>query len=135
MSDGQNKNMGLKKTDNISPKTQHFLYTKFSFIEDHNQTKHPFQIRILHKKRYSKPPNKHPYKSIHNTTKVPYKQFHTQIHTKIPYISIPDFFFTLNFSSSLLLIFCFLFSLLSFSILLFSLPLRKSPTKMGYFGS
>ena len=136
MSDSQNKNMSLKKRDNISPKTQHFFYTKFSFIEVHNQTKHPFQIRILHKKRYSKPPNKYPYKSIHNTTKIQYKQFHTQIHTKIPYISILDFFFTLNFSSSLILIFFFLSSsLLSFSLLFFFLLLRKSPTKMRYFGS
>ena len=64
-------------------------------------------------------------------------KFHTQIHTKISYISIPDFFFfSLNLSSSLLLLFFFLSSsLLSFSLLLFSLPLRKSPTKMGYFRS
>ena len=101
MSDGQViskiKIWVLKKTDSISPKTQHFLYTNFSSIEDHNQTKQPFQTKILHKKRYSKPTNNYPYKSMHNPTKVPYKQFHTQIHTKIPYISIPLLFFSLSF--------------------------------------
>ena len=111
MSDGQvmakkKKKHGFKKTDNISPKTQHFLYTKFSSIEDHNQTKQPFQTRILHKKRYSKPPNKYPYK----------------IHTKVP-----NKFHTLISSSSLLFFFFFFFFLFFFffffffSSLLFSL--------------
>ena len=82
------------------------------------------------KKGYSKPSNKYPYKILTNSI-----QFFIKFH-KILYISIPDFFFSLNFSSSLLLLFFFLSSsLLSFSFLLFSLPLRKSSTKMGYFGS
>ena len=76
--------------------------------------------------------------SIKNRNKF-HTKFHTQIHTKISYISIPDYFFSLNFSFSLLLFFFFFFflssSLLSFSLLLFSLPLCKSLTKMGYFGS
>ena len=126
MSDDQvmtkKKKDGFKKTDSISPKTQHFLYTKFSSIEDHNQTKQPFQTRFLHKQRYSKPPIKYLYK-------IPYtNSYQNSLHI------IPDFFFSLNLSSSLLLLFFFLFSsLLSFSLLLFSLPLRKNPNQMIYF--
>ena len=94
------KNMGLKKTDSISPKTQHFLYSNFSSIEDHNQTKKPFQTRILHKKSYSKPPNKYPYKKIH-----------TKIHTKVPNkFHTFAFLFSFLLPSSLLFFFFFSFS-------------------------
>ena len=64
MAKKKKKHRFKKKTDDIFPKTQHFLYTKFSSIEDHNQTKQPFQTRILHKKMYSKAPNKYPYKIL-----------------------------------------------------------------------
>ena len=97
--------MGLKKTDSISPKTQHFVYTNFSSIEDHNQTKQPFQKIILHKKRYSKPP---------------YKILTSSIHKFIPkFLTYPylDFFF---FSSLLLLFFYSSLLFFSSSILLFS---------------
>ena len=101
-----------------------------------------FSIQIFPPLRTTTEPNNHSKqgfytkRDISNLQTSIHTKFHTQIHTKIPYISIPDFFFSLNFSSSLLLLFFFLSSfLLFFSLLLFSLPLRKSPTKMGYFRS
>ena len=103
--------MGLKKTDSISLKTQHFLYTNFSSIKDHNQTKQPFQTRILYKKRYYKPPNKYPYTYPY---KNPYKQFHTLISSS-----------SSSSSSSLLF-----FSSLLYSLNRFALTCK---TKMRYF--
>ena len=101
-----------------------------------------FSIQIFPPLRTTTKPHNHSKQGLYTKRGIPNLQtsihikFHTQIYAKIPYISIPDFFFSLNFSSSLLLLFFFLSSsLLSFSLLLFSLPLRKSPTKMGYFGS
>ena len=101
----------FKKTDNIFLKTQHFLHTKFSSIEDHNPTKQSFQTRILHKKRYSKPSNKYPYKIlkgfIQNFIQIFIPKFLTY-----PYL---DFFF---FSS-------LLFSSLLFSLNRFALTKEK----------
>ena len=100
--------MSLKKKGSISPKTQHFLYKIFSSIEDHNQTKQPFQTKILYKKRYSKPQNKYPYTYPYKNL---YKQFHTnpyKFHTLI-YVSflLPSFllFFFSSSSSSPSLLF------------------------------
>ena len=97
----------FKKKGSISPKTQHFLYKNFSSIEDHNQTKQPFQTKILYKKRYSKPQNKYPYTYPYKNL---YKQFHInpyKFHTLI-YVSflLPSSFF----SSFLLLLLLLLFS-------------------------
>ena len=100
---------GFKKMDSIFPKTQHFLYTNFSSIEDHNQTKQPFQTRILHKKKYSKPPNKYPYKIITSSIQkfipkfltYPYTilpKFHTNNY--IPLLFFSPLFFILLLSSS-----------------------------------
>ena len=101
-----------------------------------------FSIQIFLLLRTTTKPNNHSKqgfytkRDISNLQTSIHTKFHTQIHTKIPYISIPDFFFSLNFSSSLLLLFFFLSSfLLFFSLLLFSLPLHKSPTKMRSFRS
>ena len=98
----------LKKTDSISPKTQNFLYTKFSSIEDHNQTKQSFHTRILRKKRYSKPPNKYPYKiltiSIQNSIHKLMPKFLTYPYKSskhsIPLLFFSPSFFLLLFSSS-----------------------------------
>ena len=96
-----------------------------------------FSIQIFPPLRTTTKPNNHSKQGFYTKRGIPNPQtsihtkFHTQIHIKLSYISIPDFFFSLNFSSSLLLLFFFLsssslllfFSSSSSSLLLFSLSL------------
>ena len=108
---------GFKKKGQHLLKTQHFLYTKFSSIEDHNQTKQPFQTRILHKKEVFQTSKQ---VSLYISIQKSIKKF---IQT-IPYL---DFFF---FSSLLLLLLLLLFSSPLFT--LSGLPYHPK-TKMKYY--
>ena len=103
--------MSLKITDNISPKTQHFLYTKFSSIEKHNQLNN-------HSKQgfYTKRGIPNPQTSIH--TKI-YNKIYTKsiqkFHTLISFFFLSSFvffsFFSFLFSSPLLSFLLFRFAL------------------------
>ena len=109
MSDGQDKKRRFwKNFDSISHITQHFFYTKFSSIEDHNQTK----------QSYTKVPN----------TYFPYTNSIHIIHSLIPYL---DFFFFLSSSLFFLLLLFFLFSLSHSSLL--HLVCLNPKAKMRYF--